>query len=101
MDPNKTDLRWRIEHSQHIHPDDVPRFFQLGVIASMQGVHCTSDAPWVPKRLGDERSKSNSYVWRTLMDAGVVVTNGTDVTVEDIDPLASFYPSGSRMMPDG
>ena len=101
MDPNKTDLRWRIEHSQHIHPDDVPRFFQLGVIASMQGVHCTSDAPWVPKRLGDERSKSNSYVWRTLMDAGVVVTNGTDVPVEDIDPLASFYASVSRMMPDG
>ncbi|MCH8125895.1 amidohydrolase [candidate division KSB1 bacterium] len=101
MDPNKTDLRWRIEHSQHIHPDDVPRFFQLGVIASMQGVHCTSDAPWVPKRLGDERSKSNAYVWRTLMDAGVVVTNGTDVPVEDIDPLASFYASVSRMMPDG
>ena len=101
MDPNKTDLRWRIEHSQHIHPDDVPRFSQLGVIASMQGVHCTSDAPWVPKRLGDERSKSNAYVWRTLMDAGVVVTNGTDVPVEDIDPLASFYASVSRMMPDG
>ncbi len=101
MDPNKTDLRWRIEHSQHIHPDDVPRFFQLGVIASMQGVHCTSDTPWVPKRLGDERSKSNAYVWRTLMDAGVVVTNGTDVPVEHIDPLASFYASVSRMMPDG
>ena len=101
MDPNKTDLRWRIEHAQHLHPDDVPRFSQLGVIASMQGVHCTSDAPWVPKRLGDERSKSGAYVWRALMDADVVVTNGTDVPVEDIDPLASFYATVSRMMPDG
>lgn len=100
-DPSKTDLRWRIEHSQHIHPDDVSRFAELGVIASMQGVHCTSDAPWVPKRLGDERSKTGAYLWRSLMDAGVVVTNGTDVPVEDIDPLASYYASVSRMMPDG
>ncbi len=100
-DPNKTDLRWRIEHAQNLHPDDVSRFSELKVIASMQGVHCTSDAPWVPKRLGDVRSESSAYVWRSLMDAGVVITNGTDVPVEDIDPLASFYASVSRMMPDG
>jgi hypothetical protein len=56
--PDRTDLRWRIEHAQHLHPDDIPRFGQLGVIASMQGIHCTSDAPWVYRRLGEERAGS-------------------------------------------
>jgi hypothetical protein len=95
------DLRWRIEHAQHIHPDDVPRFAKLGVIASMQGIHCTSDGPWVLKRLGEERAKSGAYVWRSLIDSGAVVTNGTDVPVEDADPIASFYASVTRKMADG
>lgn len=99
--PEKKDLRWRIEHAQHIHPDDVPRFAQLGVIASMQGIHCTSDAPWVPKRLGEERARTESYLWRSLMDSGAIVTNGTDVPVEDIDPLASFYASVTRKTASG
>ncbi|HEY7699392.1 MAG TPA: amidohydrolase, partial [Vicinamibacteria bacterium] len=73
------DLRWRIEHAQHIHPDDILRFAKLGVIASMQGVHCTSDGPWVLKRLGEERAQSGAYMWRALIDSGAVVTNGTDV----------------------
>ena len=55
--PEKRDFRWRIEHSQHLHPDDIPRFGQLGVIASMQGIHCASDGPWVIKRLGAKRLK--------------------------------------------
>jgi predicted amidohydrolase YtcJ len=93
---NATDLRWRIEHAQHLHPDDVPRFAQLGVVASIQGVHCTSDGPWVAKRLGEERARSGAYVWRSLLDAGAVVSNGTDVPVEDIDPIASFYATVSR-----
>ncbi len=65
---NPADLRWRIEHAQHLHPADVPRFARLGVIASMQGIHCTSDAPWVLKRLGPERAKSGAYLWRSLLD---------------------------------
>jgi hypothetical protein len=95
------DLRWRIEHAQHIDPADVPRFAELGVIASMQGVHCTSDAPWVAKRLGEERARATSYVWRDLIDSGAIVTNGTDVPVEDADPIASYYASVTRVMKDG
>lgn len=90
------DLRWRIEHAQHVHPSDVKRFAALGVIASMQGVHATSDAPWVYRRLGAERAESGAYLWRAFIDAGVVVNNGTDVPVEDIDPLAGFYASVVR-----
>lgn len=90
------DLRWRIEHAQHVHPSDVSRFAELGVIASMQGVHATSDGPWVYRRLGAERAESGAYLWRAFIDAGVVVNNGTDVPVEDIDPLASFHASVVR-----
>ena len=99
--PDAHDLRWRIEHAQHLHPLDVPRFAELGVIASMQGVHATSDGPWVPKRLGNPRAGERTYVWRSLWDAGAVVTNGSDVPVEDIDPIQSFYASVSRRMADG
>jgi hypothetical protein len=95
------DLRWRIEHAQHIDPADVPRFAKLGVIASMQGIHCTSDGPWVLKRLGEERAKSGAYVWRDLIESGAIVTNGTDVPVEDADPIASYYASVTRIMADG
>jgi predicted amidohydrolase YtcJ len=99
--PDKRDLRWRIEHAQHLQLSDVPRFKQLGVIASMQGIHATSDGPWIPKRLGPERARATSYLFRTLLDAGVVVTNGTDVPVEDIDPIASFYSAVSKQTRDG
>ena len=99
--PNKHDLRWRDEHAQHIDPADIPRFKQLGVIASMQGVHTISDGPWVAKRLGEERAARTSYPWRSLWDAGVVVTNGTDTPVEDVDPIMSFYGSVSRKTKEG
>ncbi len=99
--PDKRDLRWRIEHAQHLHPDDIARFAKLGVIASMQGIHATSDGPWVLKRLGPERAKSGAYLWRSLLDAGVVIANGTDTPVEDIDPIASFAASVTRRMADG
>jgi predicted amidohydrolase YtcJ len=98
---DKRDLRWRIEHAQHLQLSDVPRFQQLGVIASMQGIHATSDGPWIPKRLGEERARATSYLFRTLLDAGVVVTNGTDVPVEDIAPIASFYATVSKRTRDG
>jgi len=94
-------LRWRIEHAQHIHRDDIPRFGKLGVIASMQGVHCTSDAPYVLPRLGEQRAAEGAYVWQSLLRSGAVVTNGTDAPVEDVDPIASFYASITRKGRDG
>ena len=90
-------LRWRIEHAQHIDPADVPRFAELGVIAAMQGIHCTSDGPWIPTRLGEERARITSYPWRDLLETGAIIGNGTDVPVEPIDPIASYYASVSRM----
>ena len=95
------DRRWRIEHAQHINAADIPRFGQLGVIASMQGIHCTSDAPFVLARLGPKRAEEGAYVWQKLMRAGAVVANGTDAPVEDIDPIASFYASVTRKLKDG
>lgn len=99
--PGKTDLRWRDEHSQHIDTADIKRFKELGVIASMQAVHTISDGPWIGTRLGPERTRLTSYPWRALIDAGVVVTNGTDVPVEKIDPIPSFWGSVARKMNDG
>ena len=99
--PEARDLRWRIEHAQHVQPQDIARFKRLGVIASMQGVHITSDAPWVAKRLGEERARRTSYPWRSLLDAGAVVSNGTDTPVEDVDPIASFYGAVARKPKDG
>ncbi len=95
------DLRWRIEHAQHLHPNDVGRFAELGVIPSMQAVHCTSDGPWAYERLGVERAESGAYLWRDLIDSGAVVNNGTDTPVEDVDPLPGFYASVTRMMSNG
>jgi len=99
--PDKTDLRWRIEHAQHLSAADIPRFGELEVIAAMQGIHCTSDGPWVFKRLGEKRAEEGAYVWRKLMSAGAVISNGTDVPVEPIDPMACFYASVTRKMKDG
>ena len=99
--PEKTDRRWRIEHAQHIDPADVPRFKELGVIASMQAVHCTSDGPWVPDRLGEARSEAGAYVWRKLLDSGARIVNGTDAPVEDVSPIASYYAAVTRRMNNG
>jgi len=99
--PEKKDTRWRIEHSQHLHPDDIPRFDQMGVIASMQGIHCTSDGPWVIKRLGEKRAEDGAYVWQKLMKTGAVICNGTDAPVEDVDPIPSFYATVTRKCKDG
>jgi predicted amidohydrolase YtcJ len=99
--PGRKDVRWRVEHAQHLHPDDIPRFGRLGVIASMQGVHCTSDAPYVIARLGGTRAGEGAYVWQKLMKSGAVVSNGTDAPVEDVDPIASYYATVSRKLKDG
>ena len=99
--PEKKDLRWRIEHAQHLTAADIPRFGQLGVIASMQGIHCTSDAIFVPARLGDKRSEEGAYVWQKLMKSGAIVSNGTDAPVEDVEPIANFYATVTRKLKDG
>ncbi len=103
--PSATDHRFRIEHAQHIHPDDIPRFGELGVIAAMQAIHLSSDRPWAIDRLGEKRIIDGAYVWQKLMKTGAVVTNGTDAPVEPVDPLPSFYASVTRKtlqgMPEG
>jgi predicted amidohydrolase YtcJ len=99
--PAYKDLRWRIEHAQHIHPSDIPRFGRLGVIAAMQGIHATSDAPYVIARLGQERAENGAYMWQKLVQSGAIVANGTDVPVERIDPMASFHATVTRKTKDG
>jgi predicted amidohydrolase YtcJ len=99
--PDKKDVRWRVEHAQHLSLADIPRFGRLGVIASMQGIHCTSDAVFVPARLGAKRSEEGAYVWQKLMKSGAVIANGTDAPVEDVDPIANFYATVTRRLADG
>jgi len=99
--PDKQNVRWRIEHAQHLNAADIPRFSRLGVIASMQGIHATSDAPFVLARLGPERADEGAYVWQKLMKSGVVVSNGTDAPVEDTNPIPNFYASVTRKTKDG
>jgi predicted amidohydrolase YtcJ len=96
-----SDHRWRIEHAQHLAPADIPRFGELGVIPSMQANHCTSDAIFVPRRLGERRSAQGAYVWRSLIDAGAIIPNGTDAPVERIDPRVSLYAAVTRKFADG
>jgi predicted amidohydrolase YtcJ len=98
---NGKDLRWRIEHAQHLSAADIPRFGQLGVIAAMQTNHCTSDAGFVPARLGDKRSEEGAYVWQKLMKSGAVVADGTDAPVENVDPIPNYYAAVTRKLADG
>jgi predicted amidohydrolase YtcJ len=94
-------LRWRIEHVQHLHPHDIPRFADLGVIASMQANHATSDGPFVVTRLGATRARLGAYAWRSLLDAGAKIVNGTDAPVENVDPLRCFHSAVTRRLADG
>jgi predicted amidohydrolase YtcJ len=91
-----SNARFRIEHAQHLNAKDIPRFAELGVIASMQGIHMSSDRPWAINRLGEERIVEGAYVWRKLKDSGAVIINGTDVPVEPVSPIASFYSLVTR-----
>jgi len=99
--PDARDLRWRIEHAQHLSPTDIPRFGRLGVIASMQGIHACSDGPYVIKRLGEERAREGAYAWQSLLKTGAVIANGTDVPVEDEDPIPNYACSVTRKLKDG
>lgn len=98
---DKSNVRWRIEHAQHLTNSDIEKFRELGVIAAMQGIHATSDAVYVNKRLGSYRAKTSSYVWRKLIDAGVLICNGTDAPVESINPIKNFYATVTRKLSDG
>ena len=89
------DHRFRIEHAQILHDQDIPRFAALDVIPSMQGSHQTSDMYWVPARLGQSRSKG-AYAWRSLLNTGVVIPNGSDFPVEAVNPLISFHSFVTR-----
>lgn len=95
------DHRFRIEHAQHLIEADIPRFAELGVIASIQAVHMSSDRPWAIDRLGEERILEGAYVWQKLLQSGAKIINGTDAPVEPINPLASFYASVARKTLDG
>lgn len=94
--PEVKDHRFRIEHAQHLQPTDIPRFGKLGVIPAMQAIHLSSDRPWAIDRLGEKRIKEGAYMWQSLLKSGAKVVNGTDVPVEPINPIASFYASVTR-----
>ena len=99
--PDTRSLRWRDEHAQHLSLSDIGRFAELGVIPAMQGVHCTSDAPYVMARLGPKRAEEGAYVWQKLMKTGAVISNGTDAPVEDVNPIESYYSTVTRRLKDG
>jgi predicted amidohydrolase YtcJ len=94
--PEVKDPRLRIEHAQILDAADIPRFGRLGIIASIQGIHCPSDRPWAPKRLGMARVREGGYVWRKLLATGARLLNGTDAPVEDIDPIQNFHATVTR-----
>jgi predicted amidohydrolase YtcJ len=94
--PEAKDPRLRIEHAQILDAADIPRFGRLGVIASIQGIHCPSDRPWAPKRLGMARVREGGYVWRKLLATGARLLNGTDAPVEDVDPVQNFHATVTR-----
>jgi predicted amidohydrolase YtcJ len=89
------DRRLRIEHVQIIDPHDIPRMAKLGVVASMQPTHATSDMPWAPARLGEQRL-AGAYAWRRMLDAAVPLAFGSDFPVEQPSPLLGLYAAISR-----
>lgn len=90
----------RIEHAQVVAPEDLPRFGRLGVVASMQPTHATSDLPWAGERLGKERLRG-AYAWRTLVDEGAVLAAGSDFPVESHDPRFGLYAAVTRRAVEG
>jgi predicted amidohydrolase YtcJ len=94
--PGSKSLRMRDEHAQILSPQDIPRFARLGVIASMQPTHCTSDMPWVPARIGQKRTIEGAYVWQKLMKTGVIVASGSDFPVEQPNPMLGLYAAITR-----
>ncbi len=89
------DSRHRSEHAQILIDSDIPRFAELGVIASMQPTHCITDKRFCEKRIGTERSRG-AYAWRSLLDAGARIAFGTDYSVEPLDPMEGLYAAVTR-----
>ena len=94
--PEVKDPRFRVEHAQVLDAADIPRFGRLGVLASMQGIHCPSDRPWAPARLGEARIAEGAYAWRKLLATGARILNGTDAPVEDVSPIRNFHATVTR-----
>jgi len=94
------DRRWRIEHAQHLRPDDIPRFARLHVIASMQPYHAIDDGRWAEGRIGPVRSRT-TYAFRSLADAGVVLAFGSDWPVAPMEPIQGIYGAATRRTLDG
>jgi len=96
----RDDRRWRIEHAQHLRPDDFARFASLGVTASVQPYHAIDDGRWAEKRIGHERCKT-TYAFRTLLDHGVRLAFGSDWTVAPLNPILGLYAAVTRATLDG
>lgn len=98
--PAANDARLRIEHAQVLSPEDIPRFAKLGVIPSMQPVHCTSDMGWAESRVGPERIKG-AYAWRSLLNTGVHLPLSSDFPGETLNPFYGIYAAITRQDPQG
>ena len=94
------DRRFRVEHAQHLRPEDIPLFGKLGVIPSMQPYHAIDDGRWVQQRIGPERIKT-TYAFRTLLDTGAKLAFGSDWTVAPLDPILGDYAAVTRRTLDG
>jgi predicted amidohydrolase YtcJ len=94
------DRRFRVEHAQHLRPEDISRFGQQGVIASMQPYHAVDDGRWIEQRIGPERIKT-TYAFRRLLDTGAKLAFGSDWTVAPIDPILGIYAAVTRRTLDG
>src|SRR5947208_12512075 len=94
------DRRFRVEHAQHLRPQDIPRSGRLGVIPSMQPYHAIDDGRWVERRIGPVRIKT-TYAFRTLLDTGAKLAFGSDWTVAPLDPITGLYAAVTRRTLDG
>lgn len=94
------DLRLRVEHAQVLAPADIARIGKLGIVASMQPTHCTSDMRWAEKRLGPERA-AGAYAWRKVMDSGALVASGSDFPVESHNPFFGLHAAVTRQDKEG
>jgi hypothetical protein len=94
------DRRWRIEHAQHLRPEDMARMARLGIIASVQPYHAIDDGRWAERKIGPERCRT-TYAFRSLLDEGVRLAAGSDWTVAPLDPLAGIYAAVTRRTTDG
>lgn len=99
--PDVVDHRFRIEHAQVLDAAEIPRIAELGLIASMQTMHCVSDMPWVHDRIGASRAREGAYLWRTLLEKGIIIANGSDAPVESVNPMLGIHAAITRQDHDG